>query len=300
MKMLRLAVGLFGLLAIASVPTSFAHAQMNLQSFVSVNGSDSNACTQSAPCRLFDQAIFRTLPGGEVRCLTAGLFGSPTIAKSITIDCEGGVTSFSGSSSDGIVVDAAASDKVIMRNLRMAGYGTGNRGIIFRGGGVLEVDNVRFESMLVGISADRSTIGVLSVKNSSFLSIPTAIKLQTTAGNIIASVKDSVFTSVGTGVEAGTNVFAGVYNSTFTGLSGTAILASTATSTVYAENNVIQNTWVGISAAVASAKIRANGNTLYGNSKAFNVASGATFLSGGGNKLDINPGNPATGMLTWK
>ena len=63
---------------------------------------------------------------------------------------------------------------------------------------------------------------------------------------------------------------------------------------------MIQNSFIGISAAVAGAKINANGNTLYGNSKAFNVAAGATFLTGGGNKYDINPGNPATGSLGWK
>jgi hypothetical protein len=76
-------------------------------------------------------------------------------------------------------------------------------------------------------------------------------------------------------------------------------VASTATSTVYAVNDVISNSAVGISAAVPGAKINANANSLYGNSKAFNVASGATFLSGGGN-YDINPGNPATGSLGWK
>jgi hypothetical protein len=61
---------------------------------------------------------------------------------------------------------------------------------------------------------------------------------------------------------------------------------------------VFTNNNIGITAAVTGAKINAAGNKLFGNSKAFNVVAGATFLSSNDNRIDINPGNPPTGALT--
>lgn len=102
------------------------------------------------------------------------------------------------------------------------------------------------------------------------------------------------------GVDAGQNTFVFVSESVFSVNGGTAILASTATSTVYARNNLITNTGTGISANVSGAKINALGNSIFGNSKAFNVAAGGTFPSAGDNKFDVNPGNNATGTLGTK
>ena len=63
---------------------------------------------------------------------------------------------------------------------------------------------------------------------------------------------------------------------------------------------MITNSFIGMSAAVSGAKINALGNATFGNIKAFDVAAGATFLSAGDNKFDINPGSPATGTLGTK
>lgn len=80
-------------------------------------------------------------------------------------------------------------------------------------------------------------------------------------------------------------------------MNGYGIVAATSTSTVCATDNVFSNNNVGIGAIAAGAKINATGNRLFGSSIAFYVAGGATFLSGGDNKYNINPGNPATGSL---
>lgn len=236
---------LFGLLVIASLATNSAHAQTNAVSWVSANGSDTNPCTYASPCLSFGGAISKTIAGGEIHCvnsLESG--GNFTINKTVTIDC-GGESAVIRPSNSGPAVTintANPSDKVILRNLNINNFG-GYGGIYFVAGGELEVDNVKFAGAnTAGISAplDRTTTGVVTVKNSTFVRMPTGIKLQSTSGNFIISVKNSSFNHLSlNGVEAGTNAFAGVYDSTFTALSGTAILAATATSTVYAENNVI-------------------------------------------------------------
>jgi hypothetical protein len=296
---------LVGLVAIASLFTGSAYAQGPVPlSWVSANGSDANfPCSYVAPCQTLGGAIPKTSSGGQIICSTPIFSGGFTIDRAVTIDCAG---TFGGigtpSSNNVIIVGAGPSDKVILRNLNLTGLGIGTNGINFAAGAELELDNVKIEGMgVAGISASRTTTGVVVVKNSTFSKMPTGIKLQTTGGNIVLSVRDSTFNYLSAnGVEAGTNVFAGVYSSTFTALNGTAILAATATSTVYAENNAIQNTWVGISAAVSGARISASGNGLYGNSKAFNVAAGAIFRSASNSKIDQNPGDPSNGALALR
>jgi hypothetical protein len=298
MKSAALLLGLFGMLAIFSLPISSAQAQE--RTWVSGTGNDLAQCSRTAPCKTFQAAYEKTAPNGEINCLDSDGFGPVFINKPITIDCAGTFGRINGAQISGsILVGGPPNSKVVLRNLIINGFGTGYTGVIFNGGGSLDIENVTFEGLIdAGILSQRQSTGVLTVKNSSFSEMPTGIKLNTTTGNIVASVSNTSFNNLSrNGVEAGTNTFAGVYSSTFTALNGTAILAATASSTVYAENNVIQNTWFGISAAVAGARINANGNGLYGNSKAFNVAPGAIFRSATNNKIDQNVGDPSNGGL---
>jgi hypothetical protein len=152
-----------------------------------------------------------------------------------------------------------------------------------------------------GILVQASSFAVLTVRNVTFVNTRYGIKIAATAGNVVASITDSKFNGMTVnGVEAGTNSFVAVGNSVFSTIGGTAILASTATSTVYAESNLITNSNVGISAAVAGAKISASGNGIYGSSKAFNVAGGAAFRSASNNKIDQNVGDPSNGALALR
>jgi hypothetical protein len=45
-------------------------------------------CSRTAPCKTFAGAISKTAAGGEINCLDPGGYGTVTITKSITIDCE--------------------------------------------------------------------------------------------------------------------------------------------------------------------------------------------------------------------
>src|SRR5712691_11154978 len=100
-------------LALQAVP---AQAQAS-RTWVSGVGDDANPCSRTAPCKTFAGAISKTAAGGEINCLDSGGFGGVTIGKSITIRCvgvEGGVLV---SGVNGIVVNAAAGDKVVLEGL---------------------------------------------------------------------------------------------------------------------------------------------------------------------------------------
>src|SRR5947199_6452058 len=95
------------------------------RTWVSGVGDDANPCSRTAPCKTFAGAISKTAASGEINCLDPGGFGAVTITKSITITCyytEGGVLV---SGTNAIVVNAAATDKVVLRGLDINGLGPG-------------------------------------------------------------------------------------------------------------------------------------------------------------------------------
>ena len=309
MNRTSLFLGFFGLLAIVSLPTSSAHAQAT-RTWVSGVGNDADPCSRTAPCKTFAGAISKTAAGGEINCIDNGAYGAVTITKSILIDCGGVFGGVLHSSTNGIVINAAATDKITLRNFDINGApptSPGLNGIRYLAGGQVNVENLTIEGSTAadpngaGILVQASSFAVLTVRNTSFHNNRYGVKIAATAGNVVASITDSKFNGMSiSGVEAGANTFVAVSNSVFSTTGGAAIVASTSTSTVYAKGNLITNSNVGISANASGAKINAVGNALFGNSKAFNVAAGATFLSAGDNKFDINPGEAATGVLGTK
>src|SRR5579864_6919239 len=103
------------------------------RTWVSGVGDDANPCSRTAPCKTWAGAISKTAPGGEMDALDPGGFGALTITKAITIDGGGGqVASVLVSGTNGINVQAGASDTVILRNLRFDGLAnSGLSGINF-------------------------------------------------------------------------------------------------------------------------------------------------------------------------
>jgi hypothetical protein len=91
----------------------------NTKSFVSTAGSDGNTCaTEALPCRTLSGALGKTNAGGIITCLDSGDFtsGTLTIAKSIVIDCVGGLLQVGGI---GVTIGAAATDVIHIRGLRI-------------------------------------------------------------------------------------------------------------------------------------------------------------------------------------
>ena len=107
-------------------------------------GDDANPCSRTAPCKTFAGAISKTAAGGHIDCIDQGAYGAVTIAKSITLDCDGVTAGVLHSSTNGIVVNAAATDVVVLRGLQIDGSpptSPGLNGVRFIAGGALFVEN---------------------------------------------------------------------------------------------------------------------------------------------------------------
>src|SRR5450432_4583230 len=90
---------------------SLANAQAT-RTWVSGTGDDVNPCSRTAPCKTFAGAISKTAAAGVISVLDPGGFGAVTITKSMTIDGGGVEGSILGSLTNGINVNAAATDIV--------------------------------------------------------------------------------------------------------------------------------------------------------------------------------------------
>jgi hypothetical protein len=131
--------------------------------WVSGVGNDSNSCLREAPCQRFTRAVALTLPGGSIHCVDPGIFtGGVTITKSITIDCTGtfaGVSTFG----NGIVINALATDTVILRGLDFIGSGGGSIGV-----NVVSVGTLRIEHCKISRFNALDAVGVLFAIPSGF------------------------------------------------------------------------------------------------------------------------------------
>jgi hypothetical protein len=128
------------LLVLPTLASAPAHAQA-VRTWVSGTGDDLNVCSRTAPCKTFAGAISKTAVLGEINCLDPGGFGTLTITKSITISCEAGTAGISAAGTNGINVNAAASDLVHIKGLDIDGYATGGVGIRVTSVGALIVQD---------------------------------------------------------------------------------------------------------------------------------------------------------------
>lgn len=127
-----------------------AYAQAT-RTWVSGVGDDVNPCSRTAPCKTFAGAISKTAAGGEINCLDPGGFGAVTITKAMSIVCdntEGGVLA----PGNGIVVNAAATDTVLLSGLDIKGVNPPNNGIHVLSVGTLVVRNCTVHDFITGIN----------------------------------------------------------------------------------------------------------------------------------------------------
>lgn len=127
--------------ALQFLVASSAFAQAT-RTWVSGVGDDANPCSRTAPCKTWAGAISKTAEGGEIDALDPAGYGGVTITKSITLSGVGTNASILiPAASTGIIVNAGATDIVIIRNLNLHGVGTAANGIRFIAGGELHVED---------------------------------------------------------------------------------------------------------------------------------------------------------------
>ncbi|HYO12949.1 MAG TPA: right-handed parallel beta-helix repeat-containing protein [Thermoanaerobaculia bacterium] len=155
-----------GALALVLLSASAADAQAT-RTWVSGVGDDVNPCSRTAPCKTFAGAISKTAAGGVINVLDPGSYGALTITKAITVQNEG---SFAGvlftSGFNGITVNAAATDVVVLRGLSFEGAGSGGSAIRFLNGLALHVENCDINrGVQKGIDFQPSATSLLTVKD---------------------------------------------------------------------------------------------------------------------------------------
>ena len=110
-----------------------------MRTWVSGAGNDANDCTLTAPCQTFAGALPKTVAGRVINCLDPGDFGVATIDKSISIVCVPGNTGVLVPAGNGITVNAAPGDVVVLQGLDFEGSRTGLNGVHVIGGGTLVI-----------------------------------------------------------------------------------------------------------------------------------------------------------------
>jgi hypothetical protein len=123
-------------LALALLLASGSAYALDDHTWVSSTGGGA-ACTRTAPCRYFTDAVAATAAGGVISMVDSGDFGSVTITKSLTIRAEGadGGATLTNAFGPFIAIDAAATDAVTLEGLNFSGAG----GVLFESGGQLHV-----------------------------------------------------------------------------------------------------------------------------------------------------------------
>lgn len=299
-----------GLLAILTLGAATMYGQAT-RTWVSGVGDDANPCSRTAPCKTFAGAIAKTAPGGEIDALDPGGFGALTITKSITLDGGGGqVASVLVAGTNGIVVAAAATDVVIIRNMRLDGLlGGGNSnagldGIKFIGGKNLNVENcVIFGFNQNGIEAalNQNTLGSVHIVNTIIANVTQdGIKASNAqAPAVEVGIDHTQVTLTATSVEAAQHAHVRITNSFLEHGGSQGVLSDDAASSdskVFIDHTDIQfngsgggvNSQTGGAVAVSFSNISNNAGP------AFNAVGGTNFSYANTNRASNNTGGNGT------
>ena len=304
MRKIAVLIAVLGTTLLPVLCTVPAHAQAT-RTWVSGVGSDSNACSRTAPCLTFAGAISKTAAGGEIDALDPAGFGQLTINKSITIDGGGQVASVMASSTtNGIVVSAGATDIVTIRNVQFQGnLGNGSSpgtaglsGIAFGSGAMLNIDNCKIDGFNgYGIEASTSANAILNVTNTIITNANNGIFLQPTGGTLNGSIDHTTIQKMGTyGIATFGSVYFTVTNSVIVNAALDGVFASCGgvlevDSSSVSNNNTAFRTTGGV--------IRISRNTIYDNNTNFTINSG-TIATGGNNFVAVNGSQAPNGSIT--
>ena len=301
MSKARSVVGAAMIAAACCFPPS-AHAQAT-RTWVSGVGDDANPCSRTAPCKTFGGTISKTAAGGEIDTLDPGGFGTVTITKSIIIDGTAGLAGVVAPGANAIIINAAGTDVVILRNLDLNGLGSGLAGILILGAGDVRVENCKiFRFSGRGIE-DRRTAGHLAVTNTMVSdNAQTGILTLVPGGgsSTLNLTVDNVqmHRNGNTGLAITGGARAMVVNSSATSNTFNGFYADTG-ATLDLENSVAFGNGTNGITALTGATVRLSNTTVSTNATGILAGSGASILSYGTNRIAGNTagnGPPSGGV----
>ena len=289
---------LLGTLFVVSLAAAPAHEAQATRTWVSGVGDDANPCSRTAPCKTWPGAISKTAAGGEIDALDPGGFGAVTITKSITLDGGGGqVASILVTGTNAINVSAAATDVIILRNLRLNGIlNSGSPGLV--GVQVNTAAKVVIEkcdifgfstaALLVATSATSSPN--IKFQETTINNNGAGISVKPTGGTVKITIERThVDNNVNGGMRvdgtAGGTVHAAISDSSISlnGAAGLNVLSGTANVAVDVQRAVIANNGgAGVSSSNTNggtSTVTVGESMLSNNSSAWNIAGSATLAS---------------------
>jgi hypothetical protein len=263
------------------------------RTWVSGVGDDANPCSRTAPCKTFAGAISKTAAGGEIDALDPAGYGAVTITKSITIDGGGNLASVLVSGTNGIVINAAASDVVTIRNIALNGIGTGLNGIRFLSGAALHVERCEiFGFTGAGIDAEPGAASVLFVLDTVARNNGGGILIK--PSTYLAAALDRVrVTRNSYGVRAENNANVTIRDSVAAGNTNGFLASAGTWASMTLENSAAVFNWGnGVTTSGGGASVILS-NSIMNNTQGINTSAGGNVYSFGNNKIFANGTNGA-------
>lgn len=251
------------------------------RTWVSGVGDDANPCSRTAPCKTFAGAISKTAAGGEQ------------------------VASVLVSGTNGIIINAGAADRVVLKNIQFEGLGTGINGINFLAGVSLTVQHCSIRKFTgSGINFQPAVRANLIVTDSVFDSNTAAgVTVATAAsggGVNRATIADSTFTLNGIGLKVGSNSdVSSKNNSCSNNAAGGEEAAGPGALLTILNNSVSNNQAFGVHAGVNAIVRLSNSEISFNNGTGLLANAGGQILSLGNNLVAGNvPDGAPTGVST--
>ena len=159
----RFGVVIFSLFLMAYSVGAYAQAT---RTWVSGVGDDANPCSRTAPCKTFAGAISKTAAGGEIDVLDDGGFGGVTITKSITINGGGHLAGVLVAGTNGIVINAAATDVVVIRGITFTGVSAALNAVRYQAAKYVVIEDSTIGGFSNGINMITTVVnGRMDIRN---------------------------------------------------------------------------------------------------------------------------------------
>ncbi len=284
---------------------SMAQAQAT-RTWVSGVGDDANPCSRTAPCKTFAGAISKTATGGEIDALDDGGYGAITITKSITIDGSGHLAGILAAGTTGVIVNAAATSIVNLRNLSINGAGTGIYGVRMLAGAQLSVEKcviLGFTNNGIHINMANGTTSTVFVKDTTIstgnTSASRGINITPVSGtaNVTAVIDNVRMEKMFAGLVVNEGGKATIRNSVITAMAYAGIVTEAVSGNAQTniENCLINYNGYGVQAGAGPTITRISHSMIINNTTKGIFGGGGTTVSFGNNSIF---GNTADDPIT--
>jgi hypothetical protein len=292
-----LCLWVFGSLFALCLAGESAHAQSTRTWVSGATGSDSNPCSITQPCMTFAGAYGKTAIGGEISVLSPGGYGALTITHAISIYNDGvGEAGILVSGTNGIVIQAGASDVVNLRGLIFEGLNASVNGVLINTAARVSIQNCVIQGFSNGSTGGLAGVNIAPTSGTIDVKIQDTTIIHNNAGIFIKPSNGAtanvsidhtrIDNNLGAGVRSdgtgGGTIFTGISDSSMSLNAANGVIAVTGpgSATVSMMRDVVHaNTQYGVQSNQTSG---GTATVLVGESMISSNGSGAVEITGGG------------------